>query len=152
MSSAPPAGRPPRTAWERVTANARPQPAIPAVFVLLIAVLMPLMSVDPQAPAGFVIGGWRSILAAVGIVAGAGLAIAAGFCSVFPQLAFIAFAAWLLDFTRDGPLAAWHAGLLWAGIAAAGAMFVFQLYRVATGRFVPTLTDPADAGDGQHGR
>ena len=58
------------------------------------------------------------------------------------QGVWIALAAWGLGLTAAGPLPAYNAWLFWAGILACAAMFAFQAYRIATGQFVPTVTDP----------
>ena len=86
--------RPPRTALEILTANSRPQPAIPAVLVLLLCGLF----------AGYATQAGSSSVAAWALTAGlllsCGLAVAAGFCSVFPTLAWIGLAALLFGTHR----------------------------------------------------
>jgi hypothetical protein len=129
-----PTTRPPRTTLEKITANSRPQPAIPAVLVLMICGLL--------AGAAMQAGGASS--AAWGLTAGllvsSGLAVAAGFCSVFPTLAWIGL-AWLL-LGATAPVLALHTQVaLAAGTLAAVVMTVVQVWRVRTGRFVPTITE-----------
>ena len=127
--------RPPRTALEVFTANSRPQPAIPAVLVLLLCGLF----------AGYAVQSGNSSGAAWALTAGllvsCGLAVAAGFCSVFPTLAWIALAALL--FNRSVALLAPHSRVaLGAGMLVAAAMTLVQVWRVRTGRFVPTISEP----------
>lgn len=136
-------GRPPEGLVETVTANCRPQPAIPGVLVLMLTLLLPVMSQDPQAS-----GPSESLLmwaVPVGILASCGLAIAAGFCSFFPQLAWIGLATWGMKFTAaGGPLPAYNRWVLVAGMVAATLMLGVQLWRVITRRFVPTIVDADD--------
>lgn len=129
-----PATRPPRTTLEKLTANSRPQPAIPAVLVLMICGLF----------AGAAVKAGSGSLAAWGLTAGllasCGLAVAAGFCSVFPTLAWIGL-AWLLLGAAAPDLALHTRVALGAGTIAAAAMTLVQVWRVRTGRFVPTITE-----------
>ena len=127
---------------EHVLANFRPQPAIPAVLVFMLSVMIPVLS---QAPGGAT--GSDSVfmwLVPLGIVASCGLAIAAGFCSLFPQLIWIAAAVWAMKFTDHGPLPGYNRYVLMVGIVAAAVMLVVQVWRVLTGRFVPTIREPVD--------
>jgi hypothetical protein len=131
-----PTTRPPRTTLEKLTANSRPQPAIPSVLVLMICGVF----------AGAAVKAGSSSLVAWGLTAGllasSGLAVAAGFCSVFPTLAWIGL-AWLL-LGAAAPAAALHTQVaLAAGTIAAAAMTLVQVWRVRTGRFVPTITEDA---------
>ena len=48
-------------------------------------------------------------------------------------------AAWAMKFTSAGPLPAYNRYVLYAGIAATSLMVAVQAWRVATGRFVPTV-------------
>lgn len=138
-------GRPPANLIETVTANCRPQPAIPALLVLLLCALYFMMATGPDAGAGGATAApGLSTFAALGLTLGllvsCGLAIAAGFCSLFPQLSWIAVA--LLLFGTRAALLPWHARVaLHAGIAAAAVMALVQVWRVRTGRFVPTIED-----------
>lgn len=131
-----PVTRPPRTTLEKLTANSRPQPAIPAVLVLMICGLF----------AGAAVQAGSGSLAAWGLTAGllasCGLAVAAGFCSVFPTLAWIGL-AWLLLGGAAPELAVHTRVALAAGTFAAAAMTLVQVWRVKTGRFVPTITEDA---------
>lgn len=126
-------------------ANFRPQPAIPAVVVLLLTVLFAVFTFDPA-----VGNEGRSLLALLipaGILASCGLAIAAGFCSLFPQTAWIVIAAWALKFSSDGPLPPYNRYVLFAGMLACGVMFLAQIWRVRTGRFVPTIESGDDGAE-----
>ncbi len=131
---AEPAVRAPEGMVETLIANFRPQPAIPAVFVLFLTVLIAVFTFDPDAERGILI-----LLAPVGILASCGLAIAAGFCSLFPHAIWILIAAWALKFTNTGPLPPYNRYVLFAGMFACAVMFVAQIWRVRTGRFVPTI-------------
>lgn len=128
--------RTPRTPLEILTANCRPQPAIPALLVLLFCGLF----------AGAAVQGGSGSFAAWGLTAGllvsCGLAIAAGFCSVFPTLAWIALAA-LLFRSSVAALALHSRVALGIGMLAATGMTFVQIWRVRTGRFVPTISDRA---------
>ena len=127
--------RAPQGWFETFTANCRPQPAIPAMIVLLLTIVFPVISYDPSADTRSVL----VLLIPVGIVASCGLAIAAGFCSFFPHAAWILVAAWGLEFTETGPLPGYNGWILKAGMVACAAMAVAQLWRVRTGRFTPTI-------------
>lgn len=129
--------RPPRTRFEVITANSRPQPAIPAVLVLMLCALLTGAAVQAGSASAVA---WVLTL---GVVASCALAVAAGFCSVFPTLAWIGL-AWLL-FGPRVPALALHTQLaLGAGTLAAVVMTLVQVWRVRTGRFVPTITDDPD--------
>jgi len=134
MPAPEPKTRAPETLVETVGANSRPQPAIPALFVLFATVLVAFVTYDPNGTRSLLI-----LLAPAGIVASCGLAIAAGFCSVFPQAAWIAVAAWALRYTANGVLPAYNRYLIFAGMLACAVMFLVQIWRARTGRFVPTI-------------
>lgn len=137
-----PGGRAPRGWLESVIANCRPQPAIPALLVLLLTTLVPVTSQSPPGAPPADASPALMLLVPVGILASCGLAIAAGFCSLFPTAAWIALAFWVLRFTQPGgPLPAYNAYVIGAGVLAATAMFVIQLWRIRTRRFVPTIRD-----------
>lgn len=123
--------RAPRNLIEAVIANCRPQPAIPAMLVLVLTLMFAASSVASWAP-------WA---VAAGLVVSCGLAIAAGFCSFFPPLAWLAVAWLAADVLArlPGPLVARVALLV--GTVAAVAMLGAQAWRVKTGRFVPTISD-----------
>lgn len=126
--------RPPRTPLEIITANSRPQPAIPAILVLLLCGLFAGSAVQAGS-ASFAAWGLT-----VGLLASCGLAIAAGFCSVFPTLAWIGLAGLL--FRSSVAFLPVHSRVaLGVGMLAAAAMTVVQIWRVKTGRFVPTISD-----------
>jgi hypothetical protein len=133
-----PTVRIPETFGEKLLANFKPQPALPALIVLIISILVPAMSYDPNVINGDS-GSIFLLLIPFGIVVSCGLAVAAGFCSLFPQLAWIALATWALKFTQGGPLPAYNRWVLLVGIVAAAAMVVMQIWRVKTGKFQPTI-------------
>jgi hypothetical protein len=128
----------PRNLREKLLANLRPQPAIPAVFVFFLAVLLPVMSQASQPPDTGT-STWLIFLVAAGILGSCGLAIAAGFCSLFPQIAWFVLAGWCFRFAGTGALPVYNQVVLSIGIVAVVCMFVVQLWRVRTGKFVATL-------------
>ncbi len=140
--------RPPANLFESFAANCRPQPAIPALLVLLLCGLYFFMATAPTvAPGVGAVTPALSLTAAWGITLGVlvscALAVAAGFCSLFPMLAWIGLS--LLLFGSRMALLPWHTrAALLAGIAAAALMVAVQIWRVRTGRFVPTIDDPAE--------
>ncbi len=129
-----PAGRAPQGLVETALAHCRPQPAIPGLLVLFLTVLVAVFTHDPGAERSV----W-ALLIPVALVASCGLAIAASFCSFFPAAAWILVSWWALKFTAVGPLPAYNRYVLMVGMGAAAAMLVVQGWRVATGRFVPTI-------------
>ena len=133
-------GRPPATLAEHVVSNCRPQPAIPAVLVLFLMVLMPAMTLQASAAQG----GWMVWVIAAGVVISCALAIAAGFCSFAPQALWIALALWAMQLFGRAGLPQALQQLLVTGIAVATLMIAVQAWRVATGRFVPTVVDETD--------
>jgi len=135
-----PAVRAPETLGEKLLANFKPQPAIPALFVFVLCIFISALSHDPGAVTGTETGGsaWL-LLIPVGIVVSCGLAVAAGFCSLFPQLAWIALATWALKFTQSGLWPAYNRWVLLTGIVTAAAMVFVQIWRVRTGKFQPTI-------------
>ncbi len=135
--------RAPETLRETLLANFKPQPAIPALFVLLISVVVPVMSRVPGAAPGDE-GSMLLLLIPVGIVVSCALAIAAGFCSLFPQISWIAMATWALKFTQSGPLPSYNRLILLAGIVLVGVIIILQIWRVQTGRFQPTVRVDAE--------
>ena len=127
-------GREPAGLVETVLANCRPQPAIPALLVLFLTIVIAVFTYAPDTE--------RSILALLipaGIVVSCGLSIAAGFCSFFPPLGWLVVAWWALKFTVSGPLPAYNRYVLLASMAAAAIMLGVQGWRVATRRFIPTV-------------
>jgi hypothetical protein len=127
--------RAPRTPLEILTANCRPQPAIPAILVLLLCGLFAGSAVQAGS------GSFAAWGLTVGLLASCGLAIAAGFCSVFPTLAWIVLAG-LLFRSSVAALALHSRVALGIGMLAAAVMTLVQVWRVKTGRFVPTISDP----------
>jgi hypothetical protein len=135
VSEPEPEFREPEGIVETFAANIRPQPAIPAVFVLLMTIMLPLMSHDPAASDG----SWLLWLIPVGLAASCGLAIAAGFCSLFPHIVWVLIATWALRFTASGALPGYNRYVLFAGMIVVAVMFCVQVWRVRTRRFVPTV-------------
>ena len=133
----PAATRAPQGLVETALANCRPQPAIPAVLVLLLTGMFALLAGG---------SGLVSLLVPLGIVASCGLAIAAGFCSLFPQLAWIALAFWVMGSIERAGLPVFNRYLLLAGMLAAAVMLGVQAWRIATRRFVPTIPGGDDRG------
>jgi hypothetical protein len=131
-------GRLPQTLKEQVLANCRPQPAIPAVLVLLLMVLLPAMSARTG------VSEWQLWLIPAGVLASAGLAIAAGFCSLAPQFIWVVLSWWGLALVGQTGLPGWCSAAIYFGMMAVSAMFFIQIWRVVTGRFVPTVNDPQD--------
>lgn len=138
-----PAQRDPETFGEMLLANFRPQPAIPALIVFVACILVSVMSRNPVAANGEGESVFL-LLIPVCFVVSCGLAVAAGFCSLFPQLAWIVIATWALKFTQSGLLPAYNRIVLLAGIGVATAMFFVQVWRVRTGRFRPTIGIDSD--------
>ena len=137
-----PAVRAPEGIAETVAAHLRPQPAIPAVIVFLLTLFVPVLAYDPAIADRSL---WV-LLIPVGIAASCALAAAAGFCSFFPHLAWIAIAAWALKFA-GGPLPAYNRYVLFAGMFVTAVMVGVQGWRVRTGRFQPTIRIDSDEPD-----
>ena len=123
---------------QHVFAHLRPQPAIPAVFVLLLVSLLPRMSVNALEPGALVTWGIP-----IGLLASAGLALAAGFCSFFPPLIWLVF-AWGGPLASIGAAAPAQRAALWVAPAMAIGALGIQAWRVITGRFKPTIERPTD--------
>ena len=126
--------RAPRNLLETVLANCRPQPAIPAVLVFLLTIMLTLMLREPGVEAGLM-----AFLIPIGILVSCSLAVAAGFCSFFPPAVWILLAGWSLGYVESGVLPAYNRYVIFAGALGAVVMLLAQLWRVSTGRFVPTL-------------
>ena len=124
--------RPPATVAETVLANCRPQPAIPAVLVMIVFVLMPTLGASADSS-------WRALVIAAGTIVSCGLAIAAGFCSLFPPLAWIVLALWCSSLPAFASLPGYNPALLAAAGVCAAAMLGTQIWRIRTGRFIPTI-------------
>jgi hypothetical protein len=137
---APFVDRPPGNLFEVLWANARPQPAIPSLMVLFLFVLLPVMIRSQQAdPADG--DGWFVLLIAAGIVGSCLLSVAAGFCSVFPQVAWFGLAWWCLGLPESAAMPFYSRALMALGMAIAIAMLGYQVWRVRTKRFVPTIRE-----------
>lgn len=122
-----------------LTGHFRPRPAIPAMLVLLIGLMIALPAAGRPDIGPLVAWG-----VPIALVVSAGLALAAGFCSFFPPLAWLAVVA----LASKPLLAVAGAGVriaLLTGAVLAIAALAVQGWRVATGRFVPTPDAPADA-------
>jgi len=132
-----PAGRAPRGLREQVLANCRPRPAIPALVTLLLAVLLPAMSALPAGNAG----GLLIALLPVGTVLSCALAVGAGFCSLAPPALWLVGAGWALSLIGRAGLPGWQTGIVYACMVVAVTMIFVQLWRIRTGRFVPTIAD-----------
>ncbi len=128
--------REPQTAVEHVTANVRPQPAIPAVMVMFLFVFLPALS----AQAG--ISDWQLWLVPAGVVASAGLAVAAGFCSLAPHVIWCLLAAWSNNVLARAEFPVWIHAVVYLCLTITAVMFFVQLWRIRTRRFVPTIRDP----------
>ncbi len=128
--------RAPQTAFETLIANCRPQPAIPAVLVMMLTLVGAGSAVGAEAWTGWLIG--------AGILASCGLGIAAGFCSLAPPLAWLGL-AWvgrgLLAAAAGAPYTRYV--LMLCGVASV-AMIAVQIWRIRTGRFVPTIEEAPD--------
>jgi hypothetical protein len=129
--------RAPVTLWETLHTNCRPQPAIPSVLIFLLFVLLPIFSNSSQGDGA----NWLWLLVAAGIVGSCGLAVAAGFCSVFPQMIWIVIAGWCLTLPDSAALPLFNRILLVIGILLASAMLAHQIRRVRTGKFIPTIRE-----------
>jgi len=130
-------GRSPVSLIEKVVANTRPWPAAPAVLVLLLCfIALPMSGDSVSADLNL-----RSLAIAAGLVISCGLAIAAGFCSLTPPIVWLVGA---LALGASGQLPPWHSGLIYLGTAFAVGMIGFQLWRIYTGRFIPTVIDADD--------
>ncbi|MEE4185288.1 MAG: hypothetical protein V2J12_05945 [Gammaproteobacteria bacterium] len=130
--------RPAQAGLEAVLANCRPQPALPAVLVFMLTLLLAMSAArntgDPN---------WMAWLVPLGVLASAGLAVGAGFCSLFPQTAWLLLAVWGLPALTGGGPPAVTVYVVYLGMAAVVIMFAVQLWRIATRRFVPTIAgDP----------
>jgi len=135
-----PAVRAPETLREMLLANFKPQPAIPALLVFVLCIVFSAMFHNPGTATGTGDAGSAFLLLIpAGIVVSCGLAVAAGFCSLFPQLAWIALATWALKFTQSGLWPAYNRWVLLTGIVTAAAMVFVQIWRVRTGKFQPTI-------------
>ena len=97
----------------------------------MLSILFAASSTGDSALAPWLIG--------AGILGSCGLAVAAGFCSFFPPLAWIGLASMFLSSTRPWVTAAPTRFAFYAGLAASVGMLVLQAWRVRTGRFVPTI-------------
>ena len=125
--------RSPQTTAEHITANCRPQPAIPAVLAIFLLVLMPALSASNG------LSDWHLWLVPAGLVISCGLAIAAGFCSLAPHVIWVFLALWANTLLLRAGFPGFHTGLLYLALAITVIMFIVQLWRIRTRRFVPTI-------------
>lgn len=132
--------RPPETIAETIVANCRPQPAIPAVLVLVLTLFYASSLGGAEG-----VSAWSLAIVIGGLAASCGLAIAAGFCSLFPPLVWIVVAGLGLGPIGSMAGSGFARATVFLGMFAAAAMAVAQVWRVRTGRFVPTIADePAE--------
>jgi len=113
-------------------AHCRPQPAIPAVLVLLLTFML-ATAVGRDAAAG----GWLPWLIPLGVVGSAALAVAAGFCSLFPQFVWLVLIAAALPRLS---VPAFTPYVVYVAMFAVVCMVGIQLWRIVTRRFVPTVS------------
>jgi hypothetical protein len=126
---------------ESLVANCRPQPAIPALLVLLLTLMFAgSLGGGPAADGGPT---FATLAVIAGVLASCGLAVAAGFCSLFPPLAWIVVALAGAGIIARMPGATYGRAALVVGVIAAVVMTLVQLWRVRTGRFVPTIEEAA---------
>jgi hypothetical protein len=117
----------------KLLAHCRPQPAIPALLLLMVTLLVALPAAGATTPGAAIAWG-----VPLGLLVSAALALAAGFCSFFPPVAWLAI-AWLAAGSLRAIAAPWIEPALWFGSAIAAAALALQAWRVATRRFVPTI-------------
>ncbi len=128
--------------WATLAAHFRPQPAIPAVLVMLITLVSASRAAGAVEASAVVTWGIP-----LGVVVSCGLAVASGFCSFFPHLIWMALAGLGLGLIAETPAPAWGTAAVYTGLVATLAGLLLQVWRVRTGRFRPTLrpTTHADA-------
>lgn len=85
------------------------------------------------------ISDWHLWLVAAGLIVSCGLAVAAGFCSLAPQVIWAVLAWWARALLERAGFPDLHTWLLYAGIVVAAVMVIAQLWRIQTRRFVPTI-------------
>ncbi len=127
--------RDPKGWRENLLANIRPPAAIPAVFVFILFVLLPLVSQSGGANEGSMLG-W---VVTAGIVVSCGLAVAAGYCSFVPHISWLLLAAYGLRFHSRGLLSDANFWLLSIGVLVVLLMFFVQIWRVQNGKFSPKI-------------
>ncbi len=128
--------REPQSLTEHITANIRPQPAIPAVAVMFLLVLLPALSAQGSDGSD-----WQFWLVPAGLLASAGLAIAAGFCSLAPHIIWVLLGAWSSNLLARAAFPGWVFAVLYLCLCVTAAMFFVQLWRIRTRRFVPTIRE-----------
>lgn len=116
---------------QRFVAHCRPQPALPALLVLLLTSL----GADALEVSGsHSLGAW---ILAGGLLLSAGLAVAAGFCSFTPPLVWLLLAPFLGARAQDLLTPAGRL-VLWFSAGVLVLMLLLQGWRAKTRRFVPT--------------
>lgn len=125
-----------------VLAHCRPQPAIPAMLVLVITLLIALPAAGQPQPGAMVTWG-----VPLGLLASAGLALAAGFCSFFPPAAWLGI-AWLAADTLTPASVPAAAPTHWVASGMCVIALGLQSWRVLTRRFVPSRDDGSRADTG----
>ena len=108
------------------------------VFVLFV--LLPLLSTGPQGGSAES-GPWLTLAMAAGIIGSCALAVAAGFCSVFPQAVWFALSTWCLQLPGTSTAPGYVRVLLLLGLVVVTGMAAYQLWRIYTGRFSPTVRE-----------
>jgi len=122
----------------QLLAHCRPQPAIPALLVLTLTLMIALPAAGQPQPSALVAWG-----VPLGLVASAGLALAAGFCSFAPPVAWLAL-AWFASGSLRTIAAAGIEPALLVGTTVAIVALAIQAWRVGTRRFVPTMKKGGD--------
>ncbi len=121
---------------QKLLAHIRWQPAIPAIAVMLMMVMLPLSVLGTGEVSRLL-----QIMIPIGIVLSCSLAVAAGFCSFAPQIIWGALAGICLSGLGDTAAPDFFSQLLLLGCAAVVIMIVVQFWRVRTGRFVATVNE-----------
>ncbi len=85
------------------------------------------------------ISDWHLWLVPAGLVISCGLTVAAGFCSLAPHVIYAMLALWANALLQGAGFPGFHTGLLYVSLGITAAMFVVQLWRIKTRRFVPTI-------------
>jgi hypothetical protein len=132
--------RPPANLFEALLAHCRPQPAIPAVLVLLLTLMLAATATGASAA-------WVSWAVAAGLAASCALAVAAGFCSFFPPLAWLGLVGLTAGVFARLPTPGIARAAAATGAVAALGMLVVQAWRVKTARFIATVADAPPGED-----
>jgi len=114
----------------------RTRPAIPSLFVLFVAVLMPMMFADVG---GKDLYGMRMAIVMTGLCGSTALAVGAGFCTLSVQLLWLALSPWVYSYFVRTSAPDYCLTIFYMCALAVVAMFFLQLWRIKTGKFVPTV-------------